>query len=163
MSGNGAFRWDFLQPFGAFVPFQFYAMQARRHMIDYGTTSRHFGAVAVSQNRNAQRNPRAIHCGRPITLDDHQASPMVSDPYRRYDCTQEADGACAVIVMSAELARDMRQAPVCLLGAAEGSGAPEQMYNQVRHQGRWNTAGLEESARERSMWPRSSRPSPARC
>jgi acetyl-CoA acetyltransferase len=127
-----------------FVPYQVYAMQARRHMIDYGTTSRQFGAYAVALNSNAQRNPNAIHYGRPITIEDHQNSRMVADPYRLYDCTQEADGACAVIVTSAERARDLRQAPAYLIGAAEGSGPADQLYNQVRHQSRFNTAGFEE-------------------
>jgi 17-hydroxy-3-oxo-4-pregnene-20-carboxyl-CoA lyase len=148
VGGNAAFRFDFLQPFGAFVPFQYYAMQARRHMIEFGTTSRQFGAIAVSQNINAQRNPNAIHYGRPITLEDHQNGPMISDPYRLHDCTQEADGACAVLVVAADRAKDCVHSPVFLLGAAEGSGRPDQLYNQLRHQSRWNTAGFEEIARD---------------
>ena len=78
--GGGGFRPDFLHPFGAFVPNQYYAMQARRHMIDYGTTSRQFGAIAVNGNMNGQRNPNAIHYGRPITIEDHQNSRTVTDP-----------------------------------------------------------------------------------
>lgn len=148
VAGNAGFRTDFLHPFGALVPFQYYAMQARRHMIDFGTTSRQFGAIAVSQNRNAQRNPKALQYGNPITIDDHQRSPMISDPYRRYDCTFEADGACAAIVVSASRARDLRQPAAYLLGAAEGSGIPDQMYNQLRHQGNWNTAGMEKVAHD---------------
>jgi acetyl-CoA acetyltransferase len=143
---NGYFRRSFLEPFGLWVPAQFYAIQARRHMIDFGTTSRQFGAYAINANANAQRNPRAIHYGRPITIEDHQASRMVADPYRLYDCTQEADGACAVIITSAERARDLRQAPAYLLAGAEGAGKADQLYNQARHQGRWNSAGLEEVA-----------------
>ena len=143
---NGGFRRSFLAPFGAFVPYQYYAIQARRHMIDYGTTTRQFGAYAVVLNENAQRNPNAIHHGRPITVDDHENSRMIASPYRVYDCTQEADGAGAVLVVSAERAADLRQRPVFLLGAAEGSGPADQMYNQLRHQSRWNTAGLQEVA-----------------
>jgi acetyl-CoA acetyltransferase len=143
---NGGFRFSFLAPFGLFTPAHIYAMQARRHMIDFGTTSVQFGAYAVSANANAQRNPNAIHFGRPITIADHQASRMIADPYRLYDCTQEADGACAVVVTSAERARHLRQTPVYLLGAAEGSGPADQLYNQVRHQSRFNTAGMAEIA-----------------
>jgi acetyl-CoA acetyltransferase len=143
---NGGFRFSFLAPFGAFTPAHVYAMQARRHMIDFGTTSEQFGAYAVSANANAQRNPNAIHFGRPITLADHQASRMIADPYRLYDCTQEADGACAVVVTSAERARHLRHDPAYLLGAAEGSGPADQLYNQVRHQSRFNTAGMAEIA-----------------
>lgn len=144
---QGGFRWSFLSPFGLFAPVQMYALQARRHMIDFGTTSEQFGAYAVTLNANAQRNPNAIHYGRPITIADHQASPMVADPYRRYDCTQEADGACAVVVSSAERARDLRQPPVLVLAAAEGSGPSDHRYTQFRHQSRFNTAGMEEVAR----------------
>jgi acetyl-CoA acetyltransferase len=143
---NAGFRASFLAPFGAFLPVQYYAMQARRHMIDFGTTSEQFGTYAVNANANAQRNPNAIHYGRPITLADHQNSRMIASPYRLYDCTQEADGACAVIVTSAERAKDLRQPPAYLRGAAEGSGRADQLYNQVRHQARFNTAGMEEIA-----------------
>jgi acetyl-CoA acetyltransferase len=143
---NAGFRGSFLTPFGAFLPVQYYAMQARRHMIDFGTTSAQFGAYAVTLNRNAQRNPNAIHYSRPITLEDHQNSRMVASPYRLYDCTQEADGACAVVITSAEKAKDLRQPPVLLRAAAEGSGPADQLYNQVRHQSRFNTAGMEEIA-----------------
>lgn len=145
-SDNAGFRRSFAEPYGVLVPFQYYAMQARRHMIDYGTTSRQFGMYAVNQNANAQRNPRAIHYGRPITIDDHQNSRMVADPYRVYDCTQEADGACAVVITSAERAQDLRWTPAHLLAAAEGSGPADPMYNIARHQGRFNTAGFEELA-----------------
>jgi acetyl-CoA acetyltransferase len=65
---NGAFRASFLAPFGAFVPVHFYALQAKRHMIDFGTTSRQFGSYAVNLNANAQRNPNAIHYGRQSRL-----------------------------------------------------------------------------------------------
>ena len=143
---NGGFRFSFLAPFGAFTPAHFYAMHARRHMIDFGTTSEQFGAYAVSANANAQRNPGAIHFGRPITLEDHQSSRMIADPYRLYDCTQEADGACAVVITSAERARDLPHPPAYLLAAAEGSGPADQLYNQLRHQSRFNTAGMAEVA-----------------
>jgi len=146
ITDNGGSRRSFLAPFGAFVPVHYFAMQARRHMIDYGTTSRQFGSYAVVLNDNAQRNPNAIHHGRPITIEDHQASPMISSPYRLYDCTQEADGACAVIVTSAQRGRDLRHDPAYLLGAAEGNGPADQLYTQFRHQGRFNTAGMEEVA-----------------
>jgi acetyl-CoA acetyltransferase len=144
---NGRFRHSFLWPYGAFVPAHYYAMQARRHMIDYNTTSEDFAAYAVVANRNAQRNQRAIHYGRPITITDHQSSPMIADPYRLYDCTQEADGACAVVITSMERARDLQERPAAFLAAAEGSGPADQLYTQVRHQSRFNTAGMEEMAK----------------
>src|SRR3546814_3181265 len=57
---------------------------------------------------------------KPITLDDHQASPMSADPFRRLDCTRDTDGGIAVLVTSAERARAMRTRPVYILGAGTG-------------------------------------------
>ena len=148
VSGNGGFRTDFLEPFGAFIPAQFYAIQFNRHMIDFGTTTRQLGALVVSQNKNAQRNPNAINYGRPLTLEDHANARPIADPYRLFDCTQWVDAGGAVIVTSAERARSLKQPPVYLMGAAEGSGRPDQMYNQMRHQARFNTAGFVEIARD---------------
>ncbi|MTD54296.1 thiolase C-terminal domain-containing protein [Amycolatopsis pithecellobii] len=145
---NGFFRKSFLFPFGVTVPAQFYAMHARRHMIDFGTTSEQFGAYAVNQNRNAQRNPNAIHYGRPITVEDHQSSRVVADPYRLYDCTQEADGACAVVITGAERAAGLPHKPAFVVAAAEGSGPSNHLYTQVRHQSRFNTAGFVEIAED---------------
>lgn len=145
---NGAFRRSFLYPFGVSVPAQFYAMHARRHMIDFGTTSEQLGAYAVNNNRNAQRNPNAIHYGRPITLEDHQSGRIVADPYRLHDCTQEADGAGAVIITSAERAAELPHRPAYLLAAAEGSGPSNHLYTQLRHQSRFNTVGFPEIAED---------------
>jgi acetyl-CoA acetyltransferase len=148
VSGQGGFRPDFTEPFGVFIPVQFYALQFKRHMIDYGTTTEQLGALVVTQNRNAQRNPNAITYGRPISLEDHATARPIAEPYRLYDCTQFLDGAGAVIVTGAERARSLKQPPVYLMGAAEGSGRGDHMYNQVRHQARFNTAGFEEVARD---------------
>jgi acetyl-CoA acetyltransferase len=81
------------------------------------------GAVAVACREHAQRNPRAVMAGRPMTLDDHQRSRMVADPFHLYDCCLESDGACAVVVTSAERARDARPAPARILAHAQGAPA----------------------------------------
>ena len=148
VSGQAGWRPDFTHPFGIFIPPQIYALQFKRHMIDFGTTTRQLGMLCVSQNKNAQRNPNAITYGKPITLDDHATARPIADPYGLYDCTQFVDGAGAVIVTSAERAHSLRRRPACLMGAAEGSGRGDHMYNQVRHQARFNTAGFEEIARD---------------
>src|SRR3546814_9658367 len=86
----------------------------------YGTTSAHLGAVAVTQRQYASVRPGTLGYGKPITLDDHQASPMIADPFRRLDCTRDTDGGIAVLVTSAERARAMRTRPVYILGAGTG-------------------------------------------
>ena len=133
-------------PFGMFTAAQMYALAARRHMALYGTTSEQLGRVAVSFYDNAQRNPRAVMYGRPITLEDHQSSRMIADPYRLYDCCQESDGACAVVVTRAERARSGSHAPVSIAGAAHGM---ERLHGVDNRPARlWAEGGLERTARE---------------
>jgi acetyl-CoA acetyltransferase len=66
-------------------------------------------------------NPRAM-MRKPITLEDHQASRMIADPLRLFDCCIESDGACAIVVTRADRARDLRNPPAWIMGAAQGSG-----------------------------------------
>jgi acetyl-CoA acetyltransferase len=113
---------SFQVPWGLLTPAHQFAMFARRHMIEYGTTSRQFGAVAVAMRRHASLNPRAM-MQTPITLEDHQGSRMIVDPLHLLDCCLESDGACAVIVTKADRARDCRQVPAWIMGAAQGSGS----------------------------------------
>ncbi len=68
-----------------------------RHMHDYGTTSEQLGHVAVHCRANANLNPQALMYGRPMTLDDHQNSRMISSPFRLLDCSLESDGAGALV------------------------------------------------------------------
>lgn len=111
----------FTMPFGMFGPPIAYAMVARRHMHTYGTTQEQLGAVAVTTRAHAQRNPRAVMAGRPMTMDDYLGSRPVSDPFRLFDCCLETDGACAVVVTTAGRAADARQQPVEILASAQGA------------------------------------------
>lgn len=112
----------FQMPWGMLTPAQLFGQFARRHMVEYGTTSRQFGAVAVALRRHASMNPRAM-MRTPITIEDHQGSRMIADPLRLYDCCIESDGACAVIVTSARRARSFRHPPAWIMGASQGSGS----------------------------------------
>lgn len=112
----------FSLPFGMFSAPIAYAMVMQRHMHLFGTTSEQMGAVAVATRAHANRNPRAVMHGRPMTLEDHQSSRMVAEPFRLFDCCLENDGACAVIVTTAERARDLAK-PVVRI-AAHAQGAP---------------------------------------
>lgn len=122
---------DFEMPYGVFVPAQWYAPMAMRHMHEYGTTSRQMGAVAVACRKHAQLNDRAIMRGRPMTIEDHQNSRMVVSPFRLLDCSLETDGAAAVVVTSAERAGGMKHRPVYIMGVAEGHPVPvDQVANR---------------------------------
>ncbi len=110
---------EFEMPLGAIAPAQLYAPMARRHMELYGTTSRQLGEIAVSTRGNAILHGNAMMT-RPMTIDDHQASRMISDPLRLLDCSLESDGGAAIVVSGAEYARDLRKRPVYVTGIAEG-------------------------------------------
>jgi acetyl-CoA acetyltransferase len=111
----------FTVPFGVLNAPIAYALVMRRHMHLYGDSTPAFGRLAVTFRSHAARNPRAVMRDRPMTLDDHAASPMIADPFRLLDCCLESDGACAVVVTTAERARDARRPAVEILAHAQGA------------------------------------------
>ncbi len=111
---------QFEGPWGAPVSAS-YALIARAHMHEYGTTPEQLAAVAVSTRAHAARNP-AAQMRAPITVGDVLNSRMIADPLRLLDCSLISDGGAAVVLTSAERARDLRRRPVYLLGAGEGHG-----------------------------------------
>jgi acetyl-CoA acetyltransferase len=92
-----------------------YALAARRHMLTYGTTTEHFAHIAVAQRDWAMANPLA-QMRTPLTIEDHQSSRWVADPFRLFDCCLVSNGGIAVIVTTAERAASLRQPPVYALG-----------------------------------------------
>jgi acetyl-CoA acetyltransferase len=114
-------------PFGLLTPAAWVAMNAQRYMHEYGATSEDFGRVSVACRKHAATNPAAWFHQRPITLEDHQNSRWIVEPLRLLDCCQESDGAVAVVVTSAERARDLRQKPALVAAAAQGASASQQM------------------------------------
>jgi acetyl-CoA acetyltransferase len=115
----------FHYPMGIATPAATVAMLARRYMHEYGATSEDFGRVAVVDRARAATNPKAWFYGKPITLEDHQASRWVAEPLHLLDCCQESDGGVALVVISAERARDLPHRPAVIAAAAQGSG-PDQ-------------------------------------
>ena len=94
-----------------------YAMVARRHMHEYGTTPEQLAEIAVAVRHHASLNPNALYRD-PITVDDVLSSRMIADPLHKLDCCVISDGGGAVIMTTAERAADLRQPPVYVLGAA---------------------------------------------
>ena len=117
-AGVGAY----LEPYGLFSPAQMVALSARRHMHLYGTKSADFGAISVACRTHAQTNPNAVMRGRPITIEDHQNSRMIADPLHLLDCCLETDGGAAVVITSADRAKDCQQKPAYIMGGAFGAG-----------------------------------------
>ena len=127
--GSGPPNWlrDLTQPFGSGGAPIGYSLMARRHMHEYGTTSRQFGAIAVACRKHASLNPNAVFRD-PITIEDHQQSRMIADPFRLLDCCPSNMASGAVIVTSAERARDLPNPPVYVLGMGHCNTHSEPYY-----------------------------------
>jgi acetyl-CoA acetyltransferase len=107
---------QFEAPFGpGIIPN--YAIAARRHMHEYGTTSEQLAEIAVATRRWAAMNPNAMY-RKPLTVADVLGSRMIADPLHLFDCCVVSDGGAALIMTTAERAADLRKAPVYVLGAA---------------------------------------------
>jgi acetyl-CoA acetyltransferase len=113
---------SYMSPFGLMTPAQMVALTFRRHVHQYNTPLEVLGHIAVQFRKHAQRNPRALLAGKELSFEMHQASRMIADPFRLYDCCLETDGAGALIVTSRERARDLKQKPARILAAAQASG-----------------------------------------
>jgi acetyl-CoA acetyltransferase len=102
-------------PYGLTAPAGGAAIAMQRYMHVYGATGAQLAAVPIAMRNHARRNPRAI-MREPLTLAAHQASRMVVDPLRLFDCCLISDGAAVVLVARSERARDLRQKPVRITG-----------------------------------------------
>jgi acetyl-CoA acetyltransferase len=110
--GSGLFGW-FSTPAG-------YAMIARRHMGQFGTTSDQLGAIAVACRKHGAANPHAQLC-KPLSLEQYRESRLIVAPLRRDDCCLVSDGAAAVVLMSAKKAAELKVVkPVPVLGFGQG-------------------------------------------
>jgi acetyl-CoA acetyltransferase len=109
---------------GALAPVYGAAIAAQRYFHRYGGGNEALAPVAVALRRHATLNPGALR-RTPLTVEEHQASPWIAEPLRRLDCCQVNDGGACVILTSSERARDLRQAPVEVLGMQGIHAGPE--------------------------------------
>jgi acetyl-CoA acetyltransferase len=130
-----------------------YGLLATRHMHEYGTTSEQMAEVAVATRKWASMNPKAMHRD-PITVDDVLSSRIVAWPFHLLDCCLVTDGGGAVVVTSAERARDLAKPPVYVLGA--GECVTHQMVSQMPSFVSWDAARI---AGERAFRMAGARPS----
>lgn len=109
---------QFEQPFGPSIP-SMYSLIARAHMEEYGSTSEQLASIAVACRKHASLNPNA-QMRKVITVEDVLHSRKIADPLRLLDCSLISDGGAAVILTSAERAKDFPNRPIYLLGFGEG-------------------------------------------
>jgi acetyl-CoA C-acetyltransferase len=110
-----------------------YAMVARRHMHQYGTTSEQLAEIGTATRLHAMRNPEAVAAMtalgfldiRETTIADVINSPLIADPLHRLDCCMISDGGGAVVIAASDVARDCRKRPVWILGSGEATKYPE--------------------------------------
>jgi acetyl-CoA C-acetyltransferase len=117
MMGGEAPEGPFEQRYGMTTPAG-YALAARRHMYEFGTTSADLAEIKVAASLHAQHNPNAL-LPEPVTVAEVLDSPLVADPLHRLDCCVITDGGGALVVVSPEVARDLPRAGVKVLGQAE--------------------------------------------
>jgi acetyl-CoA acetyltransferase len=120
-AGGGGTYDEYFAPYGLLTPGQIFGLMAQRHFLDFGTSEKDLGRIAMACRARANANPRAQMHDRPLDMDDYLSGRVISSPLRLFDFCLETDGACAVVVTSAERAKDGRQPPVLIRAVAQGS------------------------------------------
>jgi acetyl-CoA acetyltransferase len=120
-------HWGWYMPYGLMTPTSWVAMFTQRYMHDTGCSSEDLGRVAVATRKHALQNPDAIFHGKPLSLEDHQASRWIVHPLHLLDCCLETDGGAACIVTTAERAKDLKQKPAIIRGVAQAAGDDQEV------------------------------------
>jgi acetyl-CoA acetyltransferase len=124
----GQFRIDepegvrqFMLPYGFGTPVEVFGMLCRRYMHESGSTRQQLSMVAIAQRAFAVSNDRAIRRA-PLTTDEYFSARMIAEPLSLYDCCQETDGGCALVISPLELAGDQPHPPVTVAAVVHGAG-----------------------------------------
>jgi acetyl-CoA acetyltransferase len=118
---------DWYRPWGLLRPVDQIAMLARRYMHDFGATRDHFANVALAARAHANRNPSALMYDRPLTREAYFEGRWISEPLCLFDNCLETDGALAVVVTSAERARDCKHPPAYIHSFGQGFNPQHQV------------------------------------
>lgn len=134
----------YLAPFGVAAPVVRNALMTsafmHRHEIDQDSLAE----IALAANAHAQRNPRAVMYGKPLTREAYHESRWIAEPFHLYDCCQANDGAAAVVLTSAERARDLPNRPVYVMAGTSGvepRGGLWAMNDDAFPNGRYRSVG----------------------
>lgn len=113
-------HWQWSRPFGLLRPVDEVAMLTRRYMHEYGATRDHLANVALAFRKHANRNPAATMYEKSLTREEYMGARWISEPLCLFDNCLETDGALAVVLVSAERARDLPNPPVFVHAGAQG-------------------------------------------
>lgn len=131
--GMGVLPGDNLESFVGQTLVANYAMVARRHMYEYGTSSEQLAEISVVTRLHAMRNPQAVQAMKDLefldiratTIADVVNSRMIADPLHLLECCMISDGGGAVVIAAPDVARDCAKPPVWILGTGEATKYPE--------------------------------------
>lgn len=115
---TGRYQWT--TPYGLHRPSDEVGMMMRRQMYEHGATRDHLANIALAFRAHANRNPRAVMASKPLTREQYLSARWISEPLCLYDCCIETDGALAIVLVSAERARDLAQPPAYVHAFAQG-------------------------------------------
>jgi len=122
-SGDRTPGGEFSAPYGLLSPGQVFALWASRYKYENSISDADFatalGTLAIQQRQYAHNNPAAIMRDRPLTWDDYNQARIINWPLRLFDLCIENDGACAIVVVSADRARSLRDDPIYVLSATQ--------------------------------------------
>ena len=126
-------HWSWYMPWGLLTPASWVAMFTQRYMHMYGARAEDLAQVALTMRSHAVNNPDAFFYRRPLTMDEYMESRWICEPLRLFDCCQETDGGCAVVITSRERARDLMHPGALIRGVACAAAADqEQMTSFYR-------------------------------
>jgi acetyl-CoA C-acetyltransferase len=131
--GGGVHPVDNMESFAGMTLVSNYAMAARRHMHQYGTTSEQLAEISTATRYHAMRNPEAVKAMedlefldiRETTVEDVVNSRMIADPLHLLECCMISDGGGAVVIAAPDVARDCAKNPVWIIGTGEATKYPE--------------------------------------
>jgi len=121
--GPATLSGQFEAPYGTAGPPTVFTIPVLRYMKDFGLTHEQLAMVAVVQREWAGRNPRAMYRD-PLSVDDVRKSRLIAYPFHLLECCLVTDGGGALVLVSAERARDFPKRPVYVLGTGESSETP---------------------------------------
>jgi acetyl-CoA acetyltransferase len=143
MSTSDLLQWTFHAPFGHMSEVGRVAMIVRRYIYEFGINSDQFGWVPMVCREHGAQNPNSMYYKKPLTIEDYRKSKTIVEPLRRLDYYEEADAAAALVITTAERAKDLRQKTVYVLGAAQSMVSETEELNSYY---RRSISGLPEMA-----------------